>query len=405
MNKLYRRNNNGVPTVWWAELDSGINSITVFYGLVRGNIRKEVYAVTQKDGQKELESRYNDKIKQGYQYLNEICDMQDRPPVEDENSLELFNFLNTYLPKDLSNGNSNLLLPMLAKTYNGNVWKKVSCMYGQYKINGLRCIITAYTQNDMFKPVKLRFQSREGIIWNNLENLSDYLLSVIPTSVIKDMIDGYVALDGEVYLPGYTINQINHFVKDSNCVENKLLQFWCYDIMMEGDQRRRNYYRHIIKSPTDFNNINDHLNNKERLITLPNTMLTTSNETIETRNHFINLGFEGLILRNPDMDYQYGRRRANYMEKFKDAAEGDFIILDIYKEKKRDLPILLCKNDINNEKFETRLSTSHIVQQEVLFDSQSYIGRTVHIEYGERSGVARVPFHIKTVVINGDTRL
>ena len=405
MNKLYRRNNNGVPTVWWAELDSGINSITVFYGLVRGNIRKEVYTVTQKDGNKELESRYNEKIKQGYQYLNEICDMQDRPPVEDENSLELFNFLNTYLPKDLSNGNSNLLLPMLAKTYNGNVWKKVSCMYGQYKINGLRCIITAYTQNDMFKPVKLRFQSREGIIWNNLENLSDYLLSVIPTSVIKDMIDGYVALDGEVYLPGYTINQINHFVKDSNCVENKLLQFWCYDIMMEGDQRRRNYYRHIIKSPTDFNNINDHLNNKERLITLPNTMLTTSNETIETRNHFINLGFEGLILRNPDMDYQYGRRRANYMEKFKDAAEGDFIILDIYKEKKRDLPILLCKNDINNEKFETRLSTSHIVQQEVLFDSQSYIGRTVHIEYGERSGVARVPFHIKTVVINGDTRL
>jgi hypothetical protein len=405
MNKLYRRNNNGVPTVWWAEFNSVTNRIAVFYGLVRGNIRKEVYTVTQKNGNKELESRYNEKIKQGYQYLNEICDMHDRPPVEDENSLDLFNFLNTYLPKDLSNGNSNLLLPMLAKTYSGNVWKKVNYIYGQYKINGLRCIITAYTQNDMFKPVKLRFQSREGIIWNSLDNLSDYLLSVIPTSVIRDMIDGYVALDGEVYLPGYTINQINHFVKDSNCVENKLLQFWCYDIMMEGDQRRRNYYRYTIKSPTDFNNINDHLNNKERLITLPNTMLTTSNETIETRNHFINLGFEGLILRNPDMDYQYGRRRANYMEKFKDAAEGDFIILDIYKEKKRDLPILLCKNDINDEKFETRLSVSHIVQQEVLFDSQSYIGRTVHIEYGERSGVARVPFHIKTVVINGDTRL
>lgn len=405
MNRLYRRNNNGMPTVWWAELNSVTNRIAVFYGLVRGNIRKEVYTITQKDGNKELESRYNEKIKQGYQYLNEICDMHDRPPVEDENSLDLFNFLNIYLPKDLTNGNSNLLLPMLAKTYSGNVWKKVNYMYGQYKINGLRCIVTAYTQNDMFKPVRLRFQSREGIIWNSLENLSDYLLSVIPTSVIKDMIDGYVALDGEVYLPGYTINQINHFVKDANCVENKLLQFWCYDIMMEGDQRRRNYYRHIIKSPTDFSNINDHLNNKERLITLPNTMLTTSNETIETRNHFINLGFEGLILRNPDMDYQYGRRRANYMEKFKDAAEGDFIILDIYKEQKRNLPIILCKNDINDEKFETRLSAPHNMQEYVLFHYRAFIRRTVHIEYGERSGVARVPFHIKTVVINGDTRL
>lgn len=405
MNKLYRRNNNGMPTVWWASFNSDTNSIAVFYGLVRGNIRKEVYTVTQKDGNKELESRYNEKIKQGYQYLNEICDMQDRPPVEDENSLELFNFLNTYLPKDLSNGNSNLLLPMLAKTYSGNIWKKVSCMYGQYKINGLRCIITAYTQNDMFKPIRLRFQSREGIIWNTLENLSDYLLSIIPANIIRDMIDGYVALDGEIYLPGYTINQINHFVKDANCVENKLLQFWCYDIMMEGNQAHRNMYRYHIKKPTSFNSIKEHYNNKERLIILHNKYITNDNEAIDARNHFINLGFEGLILRNTETDYQYGRRRANYMEKFKDAAEGDFIILDIYKEKKRDLPILLCKNDINNEKFETRLSVSHIVQQEVLFDSQSYIGRTVHIEYGERSGVARVPFHIKTVVINGDTRL
>jgi len=405
MNKLYRRNNNGMPTVWWASFNSDTNSIAVFYGLVRGNIRKEVYTVTQKDGNKELESRYNEKIKQGYQYLNEICDMHDRPPVEDENSLELFNFLNTYLPKDLSNGNSNLLLPMLAKTYNGNVWKKVSCMYGQYKINGLRCIITAYTQNDMFKPIRLRFQSREGIIWNTLENLSDYLLSIIPANIIRDMIDGYVALDGEIYLPGYTINQINHFVKDANCVENKLLQFWCYDIMMEGNQTHRNVYRYHIKKPTSFNSIKEHYNNKERLIILHNKYITNDNEAIDARNHFINLGFEGLILRNAKTDYQYGRRRANYMEKFKDAAEGDFIILDIYKEKKRDLPILLCKNDINDEKFETRLSTSHIVQQEVLFDSQSYIGRTVHIEYGERSGIARVPFHIKTVVINGDTRL
>lgn len=405
MNKLYRRNNNGMPTVWWASFNSDTNSIAVFYGLVRGNIRKEVYTVTQKDGNKELESRYNEKIKQGYQYLNEICDMHDRPPVEDENSLELFNFLNTYLPKDLSNGNSNLLLPMLAKTYNGNVWKKVSCMYGQYKINGLRCIITAYTQNDMFKPIRLRFQSREGIIWNTLENLSDYLLSIIPANIISDMIDGYVALDGEIYLPGYTINQINHFVKDANCVENKLLQFWCYDIMMEGNQAHRNMYRYHIKKPTSFNSIKEHYNNKERLIILHNKYITNDNEAIDARNHFINLGFEGLILRNAKTNYQYGRRRANYMEKFKDAAEGDFIILDIYKEKKRDLPILLCKNDINDEKFETRLSVSHIVQQEVLFDSQSYIGRTVHIEYGERSGVARVPFHIKTVVINGDTRL
>lgn len=80
MNKLYRRNNNGVPTVWWAELDSGTNSITVFYGLIRGNIRKEVYAVTQKDGQKELESRYNDKIKKDIHILMNFVICRVYPP-------------------------------------------------------------------------------------------------------------------------------------------------------------------------------------------------------------------------------------------------------------------------------------------------------------------------------------
>lgn len=403
MNKLYRRNNNGVPTTWWAELDSDANSITVFYGLIRGNILKKSYKVTQKDGNKELQSRYNDKIKQGYKYLVEICDMNDRPPVEDVGSLELYNFLNIYLPKGLSNGNSGLLLPMLAKTYNGNVWKKVNYMFGQYKINGLRCTITAYAQNDMFKPTKLRFQSREGIIWSTLGHLEDYLLSVIPTNVIKDMIDGYAALDGEIYLPGHTVNEINHFVKDSSCTENKLLQFWCYDIMMEGTQINRNDYRYNIHTPTSFADINVHLNNKERLIILPSRIVSNDSEATEARNYYINLGFEGLILRNPDVDYQYGRRRANHMEKFKDTAEGDFVIIDIYKEEKRNLPILLCRNDINNETFETRLSSPHSSQQYVLFHKRCFIGRTVHINYGERSGITRVPFHIKDVVINGNT--
>lgn len=403
MNKLYRRNNNGVPTAWWAELDSDTNSITVFYCLIRGNILKESYKVTQKDGNKELQSRYNDKIKQGYKYLVEICDMNDRPPVEDVDSLELYNFLNIYLPKGLSNGNSNLMLPMLAKTYSGNVWKKVNYMFGQYKINGLRCTITAYAQNDMFKPTRLRFQSREGIIWSTLGHLEDYLLSVIPTNVIKDMIDGYVALDGEIYLPGHTVNEINHFVKDSSCTENKLLQFWCYDIMMEGTQINRNDYRYNIHTPTSFADINVHLNNKERLIILPSRIVSNDSEATEARNYYINLGFEGLILRNPDVDYQYGRRRANHMEKFKDTAEGDFVIIDIYKEEKRDLPILLCRNDINNETFETRLSSPHSSQQYVLFHKRCFIGRTVHINYGERSGITRVPFHIKDVVINGNT--
>lgn len=79
MNKLYRRNNNGAPTVWWAELDSGTNSITVFMVLFEVIFVKK-FMLLLKRWSKELESRYNDKIKQGYTYLNELCDMQSLPP-------------------------------------------------------------------------------------------------------------------------------------------------------------------------------------------------------------------------------------------------------------------------------------------------------------------------------------
>lgn len=401
MKKLYRRNNNGKPTVWWGTVHN--NNVTVYYGIVGMKIRSEEYNITMKDPNKELESRYNDKIKAGYKYLEEICDMRDIPPVEDIHDISFYNFLNNYLPKDLTNGNSNLLLPMLAKSYNGNVWKKVNTMLGQYKINGLRCIITAYEQVDMFKPIRLRFQSREGIIWNSLNHLENYLLSIIPRAIIEDMINGEVALDGEIYLPGHTSNEINHFVKDANCQENKFLQFWCYDVMMEGAQFIRENYRNNIINSIKINNINDHLNNNDRFVIVPTLEVTCDADAVMRRNEFINLGFEGLILRNPFADYQYGRRRANYMEKFKDAKEGDFVIIDIYKEEKRNLPILLCRNDINDEVFETRLSTTHSNQQYVLMYKKVFIGRTVHIHYGERSGVEALPFHIKDVTINGDT--
>lgn len=48
MNKLYRRNNNGAPTVWWAELDSGTNSITVFMVLLKVTFVKRFILLLKK---------------------------------------------------------------------------------------------------------------------------------------------------------------------------------------------------------------------------------------------------------------------------------------------------------------------------------------------------------------------
>ena len=402
---LYRKNNNEVPTRWRAGITDNGLIIEVEYGIVGKASRFEAYKVTQKNATAELESRYRDKRKTGYMSIEDIKDDGDisRSPVEDGDINNLYQYLAAYLPKYRTNENNGGLLPMLAKSYTGKVWDKVPVMIGQYKINGLRCFISAeYNNGDMFKPIKLRFQSREGIYWSTLSNLEEYLLTVLPEDLITAMIEEQWSLDGEIYLPGYSVNEINHFVKDANCVENKALQFWCYDLAVpEMSQSNRLVLidKYLDNRITNFHDYKEHLNNDKRLIRLPSIFITNDNEALKYRDEFIGLGFEGLILRNPSADYQYGRRRVGYMEKFKSATDGKFLIVDIYKEPKRELPIILCQNDVNTAKFETRLSATHEHQQMILRDKHLYIGKYLFVEFGERSGVEKVPMHVKKTKI------
>ena len=394
--KYYRRNNNGKSQVWWCNIAG--HEAFVYHGILGGKIREERYGITKKSAEAEMKSRINDKVKAGYITLNEVVDETVTPPVEDINSPILAAYLERYLPYDLSNGRDNTILAMLAKTYTGKVWEKEPIMLGQPKINGLRCLITASRNANIFKPYSLKFQSREGVVWNTLNNLEDYLLSVLPASFVDNMIDEGWAMDGEVYLPGYSVNDINHFVKDATAPENKLLQYWCYDLAIENmSQENRDIIRYKIDHPTQRCCGNEHINNKERLIILDSIPIDNDIQAVKMRDVYLGCGYEGLILRNPTTEYQFGRRRVGYMEKFKTATEGDFKIIDIYKEEKRNLPILLCQNDINDATFETRLSASFEAQETVLTMKDEFIGRFVHLEFGERSGIKKVPFHIKEV--------
>lgn len=393
---LYRKNNAEQPYRWSAELNANKTYINVQYGIVGKATYTDSYKVTQKDADKELLSRYNEKRKQGYIDITEIKDNAQLPPVEDEQAR--YAYLATYLPSYRNNQNNGNILPMLAKTYTGNVWKKTSCMLGQWKINGLRCFITAYKGDTIFNPVRLRFQSREGIVWNTLTALEDYLFDSLSADIIQNMLDNNWALDGEIYLPGYNVNEINHFVKDPNDIHNKLLQFWCYDIAIpEMVQYKRDRIRLDIKQFSVFDSKDKHLNNKKQLVILPTYRICNDADAHAWRDKFIDLGFEGLILRNPDVDYQYGRRRVGYMEKFKTKTDGKFEIVDIQPERKRNLPIITCRNDINDSTFETRFSLPHDKQEYILNHKEDYIGKFVFISYGERSGVEKVPFHIKEV--------
>lgn len=398
---LYRRNNLGRPCFWEARVSgsSTQNIIIVSHGIVGKAIQVEEIHVAR-NPKDEVESRYKQKRKQGYKFLDEIKDDNWSTPVKED---ALLTYLETYLPYDRTTADGTLL-PMLAKTFdntNNKIFNKTPIRIGQYKINGLRCIISAKRNNtDMFKPISLRFQSREGTYWNSLSNLEDYLLTVIPNEFLNKMIDEDWELDGELYLPGYKVNEINHFVKDPKCKENKFIQYWCYDAIIDDtpQYRRLDILGQVFENKTyEFTSLNNHLNNKERFIYINNYTIANEDDAVKHRNLFINLGFEGLILRDPDKEYQIGKRNSS-MIKFKDVMEGSFKIIDIYPEGiSRNIPLFLCKNDINNETFEVHINGTLKDQEKYLYSKNKFIGKTLYITFGERSGVSRVPFHVKTV--------
>lgn len=391
---LYRRNNHGKPCYWHAECISQ-NVYDIHHGIVGGaNIITTV--CTKRASIDEVRSKYNEKLKQGYKFLDEIKDDTICPPVEES---MLAQYLETYLPYDRTTSDGTLL-PMLAKVYNDNVFNKISNRLGQFKINGLRCLISAKrNEGDIFTPYKLLFQSREGTYWKSLYHLENYLLEILPDWLLDKMIDEDYVLDGEIYLPGYSVNEINHFVKDPKCIENAMLQYWCYDIAIQDyTQFKRIEELYTIKSPKHIRCKEDHLNNIDRFVVLPIVEISSTEKARQMRDKFIDIGFEGLILRDPNAEYQFGKRN-NTMIKYKRTTDGVFEVIDIYSEgtKRSDIPLLLCRNDINDNTFEVHVNGTFDYQNEILIHRDKYIGRKLFITFGERSGVDKVPFHVKEV--------
>lgn len=397
---LYRRNNAGQPCVWYGVVTpNGI--LMIYYGILGKTITSEI-GNTNRDPKAELKTRINTKRKNGYVFLADVAD-SNTLPVEEHHVIA---YLSTYLAHDRQSS-TGAMLPMLAKLYDNKdnkLFKKGNYYIAQPKINGLRCGVGAVrNEGDMFRPIKFTFQSRDGIYWDSLDVLEDYLIHELPSSLINLMVNENYILDGEIYLYGYPVTTINSFVKNTKMPENKLLQFWCYDIAIPdmSQKLRLELLDEFIgdKCICDLNKTS-HANNKERLVLLPSYECVSGEEALIYRNDFINSDFEGVIFRDPDAEYQFGKRNSA-MWKYKATTDGKFIIIAIVSEgtARSDIPLLILKNDINDATFKAHVNGSFDYQRSILINATNYIGRTTFIEYGERSGVEQVPFHIKTVTI------
>lgn len=395
---LYKRNASGAPIFWSIGTIKTFEAdelIRVRYGLVGKEGRQENIR-THRDINKEIESLIKAKRKEGYKELKEL---HDNAPIVLPAS-DILSYLNTYLPKDNTHADG-AFMPMLCKTLEDNKPFEKGEYFGQWKINGERCIITASIETNLFEEVKLHYRSREGIDWTSkLSYLTPYILPCIPQQLIDMMIEEGVGLDGELYLPGYGINEINSFIKNDKVPQHFQLQFWCYDICidnMSAIKRNEMLITYLGKYLKYINTKEEHLGNRETLVILSSNYIEDFNDAIKYRDQFINLGFEGIVARKLDAPYQFGKRN-NSMLKFKKIYDGWFEILDVIPEgvKRSHLGKFVLKNDINEETFTCTYNAPQYIQEQCLKEKDKYIGKKLaFVEYRERAGVKQVPFHQK----------
>lgn len=394
--ELFKRNAQGNPICWKCVEQK--TRLIISTGIV-GKIQHTDIVERKRVKKNEFDARVAEKRKQGYKEVSELYD--NAPDIKTLiKQSGLIEYLNTYLPK-YNTTDKGFVFPMLAKILEDNKPFEKYEYWGQWKINGVRCIIKAERNDmDLFKKVRFRYFSREGTEWTNMNWFDDIILNNIYPSLLDILVEENAALDGELYLPGYSVNDINSFVKNNTLPQHYKLQYWCYDLCwddMSYDMRKTYRQKGFKNDTTLILNKEEHLNNKLQLVILPDLIIRNINDAIYYRDRFITTGFEGLIIRNKDASYQFGKRNMSMM-KFKKILDGKFKIINIIPEGVRTyLPKFVLMNDINDEMFEATINLPQNNQREILDTKDNFIGRQVLVEYRERSGVKQVPFHAKII--------
>lgn len=393
---LYKRNAKGQPIFWTAKVIG--NKIQLNFGIV-GKQGTTCDYIPPRGVEKEWKTIVAAKRREGGIELSEVRD--ETPNII---NVQLYSYLDTYLPK-YNTTNEGFVLPQLAKIYE---FDREERFFGQTKIDGVRANVSAYmTQDGMFSQPKLRFRSRKGLEYK-CPNLETYLLQMLPKQVLQKMLDEDYVLDGELYIPNQGLNNVLSAAENLTNPLNQLLQFWCYDLAIEDmPQHARleflNKHFNRYKVPNYARSqllLSYHLNNKSRFVLCNNYETSNDEQIIQYRNLFVEAGFEGIILRNPNSFYQFGKRNTA-MFKCKPILDGKFKIIDIVPEgaKRPKFSKFILQNDINEETFECMPVGVSDIRKMYLSNRESYIGKIAFVEYRTRSGVKQVPAHANVIRI------
>lgn len=201
----------------------------------------------------------------------------------------------------------------------------------------------------------------------------------------------HMHLDGELYVHGRPLNEISRMVKKAT-EDTLALEYHIYDVVMDAPFQERNQ---IVNAAFDGDTCIGPLVNVD-------TFRPTSMEQLdEMHKMFLNMGYEGSMLRTGLDPYLTGKRSAKLL-KIKEFHDAEFTVIGVLEGKPYirpegvwKVPVWLCSAGNGNTFTVTCHGTMH-EKHEFWLNREDYIGRplTVKYHYLSADGIPQLPVAI-----------
>lgn len=182
----------------------------------------------------------------------------------------------------------------------------------QPKLDGYRCV---YHKGAMF--------SRSGKSFAN-KHINEYFASVF---AINDY-----TLDGELYAPGYSFNQLQTILNNHEARLPSGLKYFIYDAMPVGDWDAKMCQKPYQARLKLINEVVATVGDHQKVLAISNDLVQTSKEVLDLYKTYLGRSLEGVMLKAPDGLYRWKRvsMRSGEMLKVKPYKTEDLEVTGIY---------------------------------------------------------------------------
>lgn len=393
--KLFKLDSKNRIRVWSVKVkreneSSPFFNYTVLSGLLDGKLKKQVTVIkegknlgkaneTSPNEQAVLEatSNFNKKLDQGYKEVN-----------VDETDSNYKDKLYAALVKLGKTDAAGRIKPMLAKPYKmTNTLRRemrAGNVYAQLKYDGIRCLtritndgkIEFYTRGG--KEHAKRIPALEQLTTELFQNM--LIKTELNNKKVYNLDGNYIKpgdtfFDGELYSHDLTFQQITAAVKapHKHPIWVSRIFYKIYDMPLEDmpQSLRLKKMMRLRQMPT---------NSNKRYEFVTSTLVHDEDNLNAIHTDAVSRGYEGLILRIADGEYQPNKRSSSLI-KVKLFDEDEFEIVNVYEaEKEPGCAMFSCVTD-KGLQFETRPMGSQAIRNQYLQDKNNIIGKQATVKY------------------------